>query len=240
MLVEHSRRNFLTEGSSPPNQKLINVIPKKMSKMVVTRFNNQTLESNKRFRLRHNVGCLYGSPFVMKKFGIDDVVFVIEMNNQENRVEGIGMVLNIVKTGAQYNTYDNYNYNRFVYCGKYRLDRSDLETLTCKAIDVADPNAPENPPINVLQMLDQVLFKGRSHMKRGTQVSSLTDKLIYRGGTTCKKLQHAIVTKFVEHFQTSITLRENFTYREYRCSTSPPMNPPSSQTPSPPSHPSLP
>ncbi len=185
--------------------------------MVVTRFNNQTLENNRQFRLRHNVGCLYGSPFVMKKFGIDEVVFVIEMNNQENRVEGIGMVLNIVRKGSQYNMYDNYNYNRFVYCGKYRLDRSDLETLTCKAISLPNPTSPEDPPINVLQMLDQVLFKGRSHMKRGTQVSSLTDKLIYRGGTTCKKLQHAIVRQFVQQFQISITLREDGSYKQYHC-----------------------
>jgi hypothetical protein len=164
----------------------------------------------------------------MKMFRQDEVVFVIEMNNEKNRVEGIGMVLNIVKRGSQYNMYEDYNYNRFVYCGKYRLDRSDIETLTCKAISLLDPTAPENPPINVLQMLDDLLFKGKSHMKRGTQVSRLTDKIIYKGGTTCKKLQQAIVSQFVEQFKISLTIREDCSYRQYSCSP-----PPDSLTPPP-------
>ena len=216
-----------------------------MSNIVLTRFNDETWTQNQRFRIRHNLGCVYGTPFTLSKFDPGEVLFVIEMNNQQNRVEGIGMVLNSVKTGPQYNIYSNENYNRFVYCGKYRLDRSDLESLTCKPLAEADPTAPEKTPVKVLEMLDHLLFKGRSHQKRGSYLSKLTETILYKGGTTCKKLQDAIVRCFVETYKISITLcdefarrkkhqRMDFTYIEYRpLSSSPPsVSPPSISPPS--------
>jgi hypothetical protein len=189
-----------------------------MTNIVVARFNEEMLEDNKRFRLKHNLGCLYGSPFTMNKLGAKDLLFVVEMNTQRNQVEGIGLVLNIVKTGPQYQIYSDYNLNRFVYCGKYRLDRSELETLTCQPIAREETETePElaSPSVNVLEMLDKILFKGKSHMKRGKQISPLTDKHIYRGGTTCKKLQHAIIQQFVNTFQIRITLFDQSTYKHY-------------------------
>jgi hypothetical protein len=190
---------------------------KTMANIVVSRFSADTLVCNKVFREKNGLGCVYGTPLTMKKFEMNEVVFVIEMNITENRVEGIGVVLNIVKTGTQYNIYENYNYNRYVYCGKYRLDRTDLETLTAKRLSPKEGEIQEEEDsrISVLQVLDQALFRGKSHMKRGSHMSKITDRLINKFDTTCNKLQEAIIQSFVEKFGINIVMDEEINYELY-------------------------
>jgi hypothetical protein len=189
-----------------------------MSNLVVSRFSEETLNCNREYRERTGIGCVYGTPLPMNQFYPAEVVFVVEMNLSANRIEGVGLVLNIVRTGNQFDMYGNYNYNRYVYTGKYRLDREDLESLT---IDKNRPPSNEPPPpaepeiIRVVDVLDQVLFKGRSHMKRGTYFSRITDKLVYRAGGTCKKVQDSIYNAFIDKFNITINMEEDINYEQH-------------------------
>lgn len=185
-----------------------------MSNLVVSRFSEETLENNRQYREQTGIGCIYGTPLPMNQFNPAEVVFVVEMNLAENRVEGVGLILNIVKTGEQYNMYSDYNYNRYVYSGKYRLDREDLETITIiKNLPPSNEPQPSEPEtVRILDILDQVLFKGKSHMKRGTYFSRITDKLAYRGRGTCRKIQDAIYAAFINKFNITINMEETINY----------------------------
>lgn len=187
-----------------------------MANIVVAKFTNDTLLRNKKFRDKTGVGCIYGAPITMNQFKMNEVVFVVEMNLTDNRVEGIGLVLNIVKTGIQYEIYDDYNYNRYIYCGKYRLDRTDIEGLMSKGLTPL-PGEPITEPVDVpvLEILDKALFKGKSHMKRGSYLSRITDKLLFRVGTSCNKLQEAIIQRFVDKFEINIVMDEEINYELY-------------------------
>lgn len=188
-----------------------------MSNLVVSRFSESTLQGNKRFRERTGLGCLYGTPLTMNHFNVGEPVFVVEMNLAANRVEGVGLVLNLVKTGPQYDMYDDYNHNRYIYCGKYRLDRTDMETLEVSGTSVAaaDQTPPPTQPL-VLDILDRALFKGKSHMKRGVYLSRITDKLLFRWGTiSSKKIQDSIYKLFVDKFGISIEMEEELNYELY-------------------------
>ena len=68
-----------------------------MISLVTTRFNNKTWEENHGFRTTRNInGCIYGSPFQLSSnINNNDIVFVIEMNNATNLIEGIGLIRNI-------------------------------------------------------------------------------------------------------------------------------------------------
>ena len=56
--------------------------------------------------------------------------------------------------------YTNGNFNRFVFTGRYRLDRSEIDPA-------------------VLDILDYILFKEKTHMKRGAGFTTVPEKLLY-------------------------------------------------------------
>ena len=62
-----------------------------MDRLAVTRFNDQTWKENVMYRnSRQNNGCIYNSPRrISPLIYPDTVIFVIEMNNQKNQIEGI-------------------------------------------------------------------------------------------------------------------------------------------------------
>ena len=65
-----------------------------MLSIVSTRFNNSTWDENQKYRIENNItGCSYGAPYMMSpKIALGALVFVIEMNNSTNKIEGIGLV----------------------------------------------------------------------------------------------------------------------------------------------------
>ena len=56
---------------------------------------------------------------------IDSAVFVLEMNNDKNKIMGIGMVRNHPVLN-KYRVYKNNNYNRYVYTGKHYINREAM------------------------------------------------------------------------------------------------------------------
>ena len=119
--------------------------------IVTTRFNNATWKENEQFRTMHSsFGCIYGVPDqVNSNFKEKAVMFVLEMNNSENKIMGIGMVANICHV-KKYRIYKDDNYNRYAYVGKYRIDRNSVQ--------------PDDAYI--FDLFDQLCFYGSGHQKK--------------------------------------------------------------------------
>jgi hypothetical protein len=133
-----------------------------MITIVSTRFNNTTWQENKEYRLKTN-RCVYGSPQAMtSSIKADSIVFVVEMNNERNAIEGVGMIRNKPMLDKYYRAYNNGNYNRFVYMSKYHVAR--------------DLMIRYNPML--VEALDYVLFKEKTHMKRGAGFLTIPEKLL--------------------------------------------------------------
>lgn len=135
-----------------------------MSHIVSTRFNKETWNENVMYRNENNVGgCSYGAPYMMSpKIELDSLIFVVEMNNSTNQIEGIGLVKNKVSLDKKYYIHSERNYNRYTYHGKYRMNRDQIERI--------------NPQI--VAIFDYILFKEKTHLKRGIGFTSVPEKLL--------------------------------------------------------------
>ena len=98
--------------------------------ITTTRFNNETFQENSYYRdlIKNSNGCLYGSPMKIKKtIPQDAYIYVIEMNNSKNKIEGIGFIQNKIYIDKIYRIYNERDYNRYIYKGKIRLDVNDIK-----------------------------------------------------------------------------------------------------------------
>jgi hypothetical protein len=138
----------------------------KIIKIVTTRFSNNTWKENMDYLAKNkDISCIYGSPQEMSpKILYDSTVFVIEMNNNVNQIEGIGLVKNRPFVDKYYSIYSEGNYNRFVYKSNYRIDRETILRF--------DPT--------IVDILEYVVFKEKSHLKRGSGFTTITQELLKR------------------------------------------------------------
>jgi len=137
-----------------------------MYKIVTTRFDSTTLKENDLFKnTNHIIGCIYGQPKLMPKaIKLNENIFVIEMNNTLNMIEGIGLIKNITYHDMSYKIYNSENHNQYIYKSKYHVNRNTLIQYNEKIVII----------------LDNILFKGRGHLKRGYGFTTITNKLIKR------------------------------------------------------------
>ncbi len=127
-----------------------------------TRFINSTYIENITYREKCDEMAIYGTLVKIQcKYMIGAIMFVIEMNNETNVVEGIGLIKNHVIYDKQYKIYKNNDYNRCVYKGNYWISRESILRI--------DPT--------IIEICDLILFKGKSHLKRQTGITVLTEKL---------------------------------------------------------------
>ena len=129
-----------------------------------TRFNNDTWNENVNYRnkIQHG-GCIYGCPqSISSKIPQDSLLYIFEMNNSLNRIEGIGLIKNKIYYDHYYKIYSDGNYNRFVYRSSCRINRDFLEL-----------NYPD-----ILSLFEIILFKGKTHLKRGFGITRVPEKLI--------------------------------------------------------------
>ena len=74
-----------------------------MYTIVTGRFNNETRDANYAYREKHKFSCLYSCPSELSpKISYNTPVFVIEMNNLTNKIEGIGLIKNKPETKKYY------------------------------------------------------------------------------------------------------------------------------------------
>jgi hypothetical protein len=140
--------------------------------LMATRFNNKTWNENVCYRDKiypngSGSGCIYSSPTrIANKIPVDASLFVFEMNNETNKIEGIGLIVNRVHFDKYYAIYDYCNYNRFTYKGKLRIDRRDLN------------NYGDGDALLLLAFFEKILFKGKTHIKRGSGIVSIPPSLL--------------------------------------------------------------
>jgi hypothetical protein len=121
-----------------------------MYRMATTRFTDDTWRENCEFRRIHAPAasvCIYASPAALYLVPRRARVFVVEMNNSQDRIEGIGLIHNY-PIAQKYRVYSNEDYNRYTFLGKHRLDRTDIQNR------------------QLLEKLEQFCFKGKGHHKR--------------------------------------------------------------------------
>jgi hypothetical protein len=134
-----------------------------MFTIVTGRFNSETLISNYEYRKRHDFKCMYCVPSKLSpKIQSYSLVFVIEMNNSTNMIEGIGLIKNKPETEKYYKVHLDGNTNRYIYIGNYFIDRKTIEDY--------------NPQL--IQILEQILFKGKTHSKRGAGLTIIPEKVL--------------------------------------------------------------
>jgi hypothetical protein len=116
------------------------------------------------------------------------LIFVFEMNNEENKIEGIGLIRNSLVCDKKYRIYDNDICNRYIYKGNYWLSRSQIDEF--------------NPTI--IEVFDNILFKGKSHLKRRIGITIITDKLFRRWDYDLHLIQYQIKRLFQHYFMNNI------------------------------------
>jgi len=143
------------------------------SYLLTTRFNNKTLQENREYCHRKNFsGCLYNtSTLVCRRIPLNTNLYILEMNNDTNRIIAIGLVIND-PIYNKYKVYSDSNLNIYSYVGKYRIER---ETM----------NEEEEL---IMQIFDHLCFKGHLHMKRGQGITSFPSKVLYR----CKNIMDLV------------------------------------------------
>jgi len=125
--------------------------------IAVTRFNQTTWNENCRWREKHNIkGCIYGTVQpICEKIHDNYKIYVLEMNNDTNTIEGIGIISN--KKYPRQKIYSINAYNRIVYKGSQRIDKSEYSKQN----------------IELIRALEHLVFKGSTHMKRGSGINIL-------------------------------------------------------------------
>jgi hypothetical protein len=109
-------------------------------------------------------------------------VFVFEMNNEENKIMGVGYLYNKSQHSKKYRIYENMDYNRFSYISKYRIDRYELDK---------DDKA-------FLKKVEKHLFYGYSHQKRGHGFNCISVKNLKHIKTELKKwIIHIFIKKYI-------------------------------------------
>jgi hypothetical protein len=195
MSTDKQLRNLTPHGAAPPGAHPPPIL-------ACTRFNNKTWQEYQQWMTTHQqsyeqtyhrpLKCIYGCPREIshKKIPPQAEIIVIEMNNDENRIMGIGKIEN--KTASEtyrskkqssvatvkFNLFSDRNYTRYIYIGnthyatREELERNhtqDAQYINEQLINIM-PQTP-HPPTFILESLERLLFKGSGHMKRGSGIS---------------------------------------------------------------------
>jgi len=142
-------------------------VPKKHY-LMTTRFNDKSHGEMLTYCNKiKGLKCIYGVPKEISGCVVKDaIMFVLEMNNERDHIEGIGMVKNTAFP-SRYGVYEDGNYNRFSYLGKARIDRCDM---------TEEEDA-------ILTALDIICFKGKCHLKRSHGITIFPPDVLEK----CKK-----------------------------------------------------
>lgn len=147
-----------------------------MDSFVTSRFTKTTEDECKRYLARIGKPCLYGSSYLISSSVPEGAtVFVIEMRinaprakpanwlPDDNQISGIGMIVNKeVPPDFYCDVYGNKLFNQFTYMGEERIDRTELL---------------QTSPL-LIELLETILFKGKTHQKRNAYLSLLKDDFL--------------------------------------------------------------
>ena len=133
--------------------------------IMTSRFNAQTLQENREFVKKTSaLKCVYCCPDpIAKNIPIDTILFVLEMNNDTNKIAGIGLVRNHAFM-HKYNVYSENSYNRYIYYGKTHICRENMS----------------EEEERIMKVFDILCFTGNKHMKRGQGIKSFPIETLYK------------------------------------------------------------
>lgn len=162
-----------------------------MISIVTNRFNNDTWNENCDYRSRYKIeGCIYCSPQQLSsKIHPNSSVFVVEMNNSTNKIQGIGLISNKIQFDRYYKVYEIGNYNRYTYKSDYRIDRDDLLK-----------HLPD-----MVYILDYILFKEKTHLKRGSGMTQIPEKLLRHKKCGDTDIVNELKLVFYKYFTKNLT-----------------------------------
>jgi hypothetical protein len=103
------------------------------------------------------------------------------MNNDKNRIEGIGLIRNFIASDKYYKVYENSDFNRYIYKSEYRVSRVELMELNSELVEC----------------IETMCFKGKTHQKRLPGITVMSDKLLATLGTTSGKITEQIKESFM-------------------------------------------
>lgn len=162
-----------------------------MFHLACTRFNNSTYEENKTYRVNNNEQAIYGSTLKIREiYSINSLIFVAEMNNDTNKIEGIGLIRNALVHNKKHKIYENNEYNRYIYRGDYWLSRTQIEDFDKE----------------ILTIFDTILFKGKSHLKCRTGITVISDKLFIHWRYELNELKQKVKQLFLHYFNTNVEI----------------------------------
>jgi len=102
------------------------------------------------------------------------LVFVLEMNNDQNKIMGIGLIRNYINPKYKMCIYtSDTNYNRYIYNSAFRKDRKEINE-------------------KFLEALELILFKGYGHYKRGQGITVIPWKRFGNSGKDFYNLFHKL------------------------------------------------
>ena len=136
--------------------------------LMTSRFNNKSFHEMREYCSdSKSAKVVYGSPKEISMYvPRDTIMFILEMNNDENRIMGVGLVKNNPYPNKHV-IYEDGNWNRYNFLGKYRIDRDELtedEEWIFKALDI-------------------ICFTGSRHQKRSQGITIFPPDMLER----CKK-----------------------------------------------------
>jgi hypothetical protein len=171
-----------------------------MFHLACTRFNNSTYKENVDYRNKHNEHVIYGASLKIRNiYSIGSLIFVAEMNNEKNKIEGVGLIKNQLVLDKRHKIYENGEYNSYIYRGKYWLSRETLENL--------DPE--------IIEIFDNILFKGKSHLKCRTGITILTEKLFTHWIYELRILKNKVKCAFLYHYKHNIDFEPEECIKEH-------------------------
>jgi hypothetical protein len=157
-----------------------------MFTVVTGRYNNETWEASVRYREKRNFACIYAPPSKLSEdIDSNSPVFVVEMNNSKNEIMGIGLIKNKLVTDKVYKVQEDSNCNRYIYIGEHHISRELINNY--------------NPFL--VYVLDEILFKGYTHSKRGSGLTKIPEKVLKSDICEDVDIKKEIRNVFVYHYK---------------------------------------
>ncbi len=143
-----------------------------MYTIAVTRFSDHTWRENEEFRNAQNFpGCLYNSPTpIATTVPSDSYIFVIEMNNTQRKILGIGLIRNTLHS-RRIKVYSDSFYNQHTYYSRQRVAQEVFTEYERK----------------LLVILEELVFYGSGHLQRGQGIQKIPAAI-----TECACLMQAL------------------------------------------------
>ena len=154
--------------------------------IATTRFNNDTWKENCEYKNKQGLeGVIYGTNIRIRcSHSLGSLFFVIEMNNQTNKIEGIGLIRNQLVLDKRYNIYLNGDYNRYIYKGKYWISRNRLYYYDKELVNI----------------FETILFKGKGHFKRQSGISVVSSLLFEKWEYDEEIIRNDLKNIFIKEF----------------------------------------